>query len=99
VAEHINTCAHIAGLHPGGRTVAMTHSRLCEYESWPGEGRSPTGRKPTPYVLALLGRTYGAGIPDLLDLRDYEKLSPADRLIIEVCDPASYPYAHRSARP
>jgi hypothetical protein len=71
----------------------MTAGHLFEYEGWPGTGGRVTGRKPTPYVLALLARTYGAGIPDLLDTRDYRNLSPADRLIIEACSPAACPHS------
>ena len=84
-AELINSCADAAGLDPTGSTVAMTSAHLCEYEQFPGEGARPTGRRVTPRTLALLARAYGASIPDLLDLRDYEALSPADRLVIDVC--------------
>jgi len=91
-AGHISSEAAAAGVHPDGRAVAMTASHLWEHENWPGPGSRTTGRKPTPYVLALLARTYGAGIPDLLDTQDYRNLSPADRLIIEACSPAACRY-------
>ena len=81
-AELINCCADVAGLDPSGTTVAMTSAHLCEHEQFPGEGARPGGRRVTPRTLALLARAYGAGIADLLDLRDYEALSPADRLVI-----------------
>ncbi len=83
-AEKINSCAHNAGLHPSGLTVAMTSGHLCEHEAWPGEGSQPVGRRVKPSLLALLACTYGATIPDLLDLRDYEELAPADRLLIDI---------------
>ena len=83
-AEQINDCANAAGLHPGGLTVAMTGPHLCEYEAAPGNQYRPTERRVTPRVLALLARAYGAGIPDLIDTRDYEHLSPADRLLIDI---------------
>ncbi len=82
-AEAINSCAYEAGLDPSGNTVAMTSAHLCEHEGFPGEGIQPTGRRVTPQKLALLARAYGASITDLLDLRDYEALSPADRLVID----------------
>src|SRR5437899_2508192 len=45
-AERINAYAADTGLHPDGATVAMTGPHLCEYETWPGEGATPTGRRP-----------------------------------------------------
>jgi hypothetical protein len=82
-ADHISREAYAAGLHPAGRTVAMSGVRLCEHEAWPGPGRRLTGLKPTPYVLALLARTYGTAIPCLLDTHDYKELPPRDLLVIE----------------
>jgi hypothetical protein len=71
-----------AGLDAGG-TAAMTGPHLCEYEQWPGSGGVPTGRKPTPYVLALLAADYGTDSYHLLDLDDYRHLPAADRLILD----------------
>ncbi len=86
-ADQINAHTGDIGLDPGG-IASMTASHLCEYENWPGEGREPTGRKPTPYLLALLASVYGCTAADLLDLADYEHLTPADRLILDT-------YGHR----
>lgn len=88
-AECINCEAFAAGLHPGGNTLVMTSAHLSEHETWPGPGDRITGRKPTPYVLALLARAYGARITQLIDFDDYGNLSPAGRLIIGACDPNS----------
>jgi hypothetical protein len=51
-------------------------------ENWPGEGPSPTGRKPSPYLLALLASVYSCAVLDLIDLTDREHLPPADLLIL-----------------
>ena len=62
----------------------MTGPHLCEYENWPGPGPKPTGRRPTPLVLALLAATYGTPtVHDLLDFADYEHMPPADRLVLD----------------
>ena len=103
-AEAINSCADVAGLDPSGNTVAMTSAHLCEYEGFPGEGLRPTGRRVKPQTLALLARAYGASITDLLDLRDYEALLPADRLVIDACSsagmvPAPIPFPPPRTRP
>jgi hypothetical protein len=81
-AERISSYAAHAGLHPDRNTVAMTGPHLCERENWPGPGTRPTGRKPTPYLFSLLANVYGCAVADLLDLADYEHLSPADLLVI-----------------
>ena len=52
-AEQINDYAARTGLDDGV-TVAMTAAHLCEHENWPGEGPTPAGRRPTPYLLSLL---------------------------------------------
>jgi hypothetical protein len=81
-AEHINRRAGDTGLDPSA-TAAMTGPHLCEYENWPGEGPKPSGRRPTPLVLALLAAAYGApAIHDLLDLADYQSMPAADRLVL-----------------
>jgi hypothetical protein len=81
-AEQINRRAGDTGLDPSG-TAAMTGPHLCEYENWPGEGPKPSGRRPTPLVLALLAAAYGTpAIHDLLDLADYQNMPAADRLVL-----------------
>jgi hypothetical protein len=81
-AQKINSYTGEIGLDPGG-AAAMTGSHLCEYVNWPGEGVKPTGRKPTPYILALLARVCGTDVASLLDLADLEQLPPADLLVID----------------
>jgi hypothetical protein len=81
-ADHINAHAADAGLDSGG-TASMTGPHLCEYEQWPGLGTVPTGRKPTPYILALLAAVYGADSYQLLDLDDYAHLPAGDRLVLD----------------
>ena len=61
----------------------MTASHLCEHENWPGHGPEPSGRRPTPYLLALLAAVYGCAITELIDLADREHLPPADLLILD----------------
>jgi hypothetical protein len=81
-ARQINSFTGDVGLDPGG-LCSMSASHLSEYENWPGEGEQATGRKPTPYLLAVLARVYGCPVPDLVDLADREHLPPADLLIIQ----------------
>jgi hypothetical protein len=61
----------------------MTTPHLCEHENWPGPGRQPFGRRPSPYLLALLACVYDCIIVDLIDLGDREQLPPADSLILD----------------
>jgi hypothetical protein len=82
-AERISDYAARFGLDPDGATVAMTAPHLSEYENWPGPGTTPAGRRPTPYLLALLAGIYECAVHDLLDLPDYEHMPPADRLVID----------------
>lgn len=82
-ADQINATAAKIGLDRDGR-AAMIGPHLSEYEQWPGHGPQPTGRKPTPHVLALLALTYGTpAVHDLLDMADYDRLSPTDLLILD----------------
>jgi hypothetical protein len=82
-AEQINRRAVDTGLDPSGN-AAMTGPHLCEYENWPGPGSKPSGRRPTPFVLALLAATYSApDVHDLLDFADYEHIPPGDRLVLD----------------
>jgi hypothetical protein len=81
-AEQINRQAGYTGLDLSG-TATMTGPHLCEYENWPGQGPAPSGRRPTPLVLALLAAAYGTPvIHDLLDLADYQNMPAADRLVL-----------------
>ena len=81
-ADRINEFRGDIGLDPGG-FAGMTASHLCEYESWPGHGSEPSGRRPTPYLLALLAAVYNCGAIDLIDLADREHLLPAQLLILD----------------
>jgi len=81
-ADRINSHCGKAGLDPGG-IAGMTAAHLCEYENWPGAGAEPSGRRPTPYLLALLATVYGCAVTDLIDLADREHLPPADLLILD----------------
>jgi hypothetical protein len=97
-AEQVNSHAGATGLDPGGK-AAMTGPHLCEYESWPGHGTRPVGRRPTPSVLALLAAAYNAAtIHDLLDLADYEHMPAGDRLILDKASSKDGPDDH-GARP
>lgn len=81
-AECINTYAGQTGLDTGG-TCAMRASHLSEIENWPGAGTEPTGRRPKPYLLALLAAVYGCTVLELIDLADREHLPPGDLLVLE----------------
>jgi transcriptional regulator with XRE-family HTH domain/tetratricopeptide (TPR) repeat protein len=81
-AARINAHSGEVGLDPGG-IAAMTAAHLCEHENWPGVGPEPSGRRPTPYLLALLAAVYGCDVTDLIDLDDREHLPPADLLILD----------------
>jgi hypothetical protein len=61
----------------------MTAPHLCEHENWPGPGPQPSGRRPSPYLLALLACVYGCTAADLIDLTDREQLPPAELLILD----------------
>jgi hypothetical protein len=95
-AERISGYTARSGLDPDGATVAMTAPHLSEYENWPGPGAGPAGRRPAPYLLALLAGVYECAVHDLLDLADYEHMPPADRLIIDKTVPVAV--AHRQDR-
>jgi tetratricopeptide (TPR) repeat protein len=81
-AARINAHSGEVGLDPGG-IAAMTAAHLCEHENWPGHGPEPSGRRPTPYLLALLAAVYGCAVTDLIDLDDREHLPAADLLILD----------------
>ena len=94
-AAHINAHSGETGLDPGG-IAAMTAAHLCEHENWPGHGPEPSGRRPTPYLLAVLAAVYGCTVPDLVDLADREHLPPADLLILDTYGPGQ---AERASEP
>jgi hypothetical protein len=81
-AAQINACTGTVGLDPVGIS-SMTAPHLCEHENWPGPGPQPAGRRPSPYLLALLACVYGCAAADLIDLADREQLPPAELLILD----------------
>jgi len=81
-ADRINEFRGEIGLDSGG-FAGMTASHLCEHENWPGYGPGPSGRRPTPYLLALLAAVYSCAVTDLIDLADREHLLPAHLLILD----------------
>jgi hypothetical protein len=81
-AAQINAYTGTVGLDPGGIS-SMTAPHLCEHENWPGPGPQPTGRRPSPYLLALLACVYDCTAADLIDLADREQLPPAELLILD----------------
>jgi len=85
-AARINAHSGEVGLDPGG-IAAMTAAHLCEHENWPGHGPEPSGRRPTPYLLALLAAVYGCAATDLVDLDDREHMPPADLLVLDTYRP------------
>jgi transcriptional regulator with XRE-family HTH domain len=81
-ADRINAYRGNAGLDPDG-LAGMTASHLSEYETWPGHGAVPSGRRPTPSLLAVLAAVYGCAVTDLIDLADREHLPSSDLLILD----------------
>ena len=81
-ADRINEFRGNTGLDPGG-IASMTAPHLSEYENWPGHRPEPSGRRPTPYLLAVLAAVYDCAVTDLIDLADREHLRPADLLILD----------------
>jgi hypothetical protein len=81
-ANRMNEFRGQVGLDPGG-LASMTAPHLSEYENWPGHGAAPSGRRPAPYLLAVLAAVYDCAVADLIDLADREHLPPADLLILD----------------
>jgi hypothetical protein len=81
-ADRINGFRGQVGLDPGG-FAGMTAPHLCEHENWPGVGSQPSGRRPTPYLLAVLAAVYDCAVTDLIDLADREHLPPSELLILD----------------
>ncbi len=94
-ADRINDFRGNTGLDPGG-IASMTASHLSEYERWPGHGPTPAGRRPNPYLLAVLAAVYDCAVTDLIDLPDRQHLPPGDLLIL---DKYSQPPAKTARRP
>jgi hypothetical protein len=94
-ADRINEFRGDTGLDPGG-LAAMTAPHLSEYETWPGHRPEPSGRRPTPYLLAVLAAVYDCTVTDLIDLADRQHLRPADLLIL---DKYSQPPAKAASTP
>lgn len=86
-ADKINAYRGNVGLDPGGLS-GMTSAHLCEYENWPGYGEPPSGRRPSPYLLAVLASIYGCQVGDLIDLADRKHLPKADLLVIDTYSPS-----------
>jgi hypothetical protein len=96
-ADRINDFRGNTGLDPGG-FAGMTAPHLSEYERWPGHGPEPSGRRPTPYLLAVLAAVYDCAITDLIDLPDREHFPPHDLLILDkYSQPAGPPMQHNRA--
>lgn len=93
-AEEINAYRGNVGLNPGGLS-GMTSAHLCEYENWPGYGETPSGRKPNPYLLAVLAAIYDCQVADLIDLADRKHFPKADLLVLDTYSrpPVSAPQA------
>jgi hypothetical protein len=81
-ADRINDFRGNTGLDPGG-LAGMTAPHLSEYERWPGHAPEPSGRRPTPYLLAVLAAVYDCAVTDLIDLPDRKHMPAADLLILE----------------
>lgn len=81
-ADRINEFRGSVGLDSGG-FAGMTAPHLCEHENWPGHGAQPSGRRPTPYLLAVLATVYDCDVTELIDLSDREHFPPSDLLILD----------------
>jgi hypothetical protein len=81
-ADRINEFRGHVGLDSGG-FAGMTAPHLCEHENWPGHGTQPSGRRPTPYLLAVLATVYDCAVTELIDLSDREHFPASDLLILD----------------
>jgi hypothetical protein len=93
-ADRINAFRGHIGLDPGG-FAGMTAPHLSEYENWPGHGPQPSGRRPTPYLLAVLAAVYDCAVTDLIDLADRERMPAAELLILDRYSQRSSPSLER----
>jgi hypothetical protein len=97
-ADRINDFRGNTGLDPGG-LAGMTAPHLSEYERWPGHAPEPSGRRPTPYLLAVLAAVYDCAVTDLIDLPDRKHMPQADLLILErYSQPAGRPVHHETGK-
>jgi hypothetical protein len=81
-ATKFNAYCGDTGLDPRGMS-AMTAGHLSEYENWPGPGAQPTGRKPSPYFLAVLSEVYGCQATELVDIADRSSLPRTELMVID----------------
>jgi tetratricopeptide (TPR) repeat protein len=81
-ADKINEFRGHAGLDQRG-LAGMTAPHLSEYENWPGLGPRRTGRRPTPYVLAVLAGVYGCTATELIDLTDREHYPKSELIVLD----------------
>jgi hypothetical protein len=95
-ADRINAFRGNVGLDPGG-FAGMTAPHLSEYENWPGHGPQASGRRPTPYLLAVLASVFDCAVTDLIDLADRERMPAADLLILDKYSQRSSPAERQSA--
>jgi len=81
-ADKVNAFRGDTGLDPGA-LCGMTAAHLSEHEGWPGYGPAPTGRRPSPYLLAVLAGIYSCPPGDLIDFADRKALPRTDLLVID----------------
>ena len=81
-AARLNGFRAGTGLDPEG-LAGMTSAHFSEYETFPGTGPEPQGRKPTPRFLAELAAVYGCAMTDLVDKADRKRMTAADLLVID----------------
>jgi transcriptional regulator with XRE-family HTH domain len=62
---------------PAAAAAAISGSRIGEYERWP-QG----GRRPSPYVLAVLSKVYGTAVGQLLDAADHRAMPAPERAVL-----------------
>src|SRR5712691_11832216 len=81
-ADKINEFRGQAGLDQRG-LAGMTAPHLSEYENWPRLGPQRNGRRPAPYVLAVLAGVYDCAVTELIDLADREHYPKSDLIILD----------------
>jgi hypothetical protein len=81
-ATKFNAYCGDTGLDSQGMS-AMTAAHLSEYENWPGPGARPTGRRPSPYFLAVLSEVYSCQATELVDPADRSSLPPTELMVID----------------
>jgi transcriptional regulator with XRE-family HTH domain len=89
-ARFIEVAARYA---PDSRLAPMAGARIGEYERWPRGGR-----RPSPYVLAVLAEVYGTGIDALLDEADNGAMPEQDRVVVAALGRSSALAVDRPAR-